>query len=246
MASSKSELSYTYWHGKGGGDAPIVSPQVWRLCAAGFLPERAPSDTCGVTETRSRRRSFVGRAQGTGHERVECGASHVPVQCVHPGLSAPLRQAGTWEEKDWTGWAKSRLTELCCALAVPLPHGVGDLCVKKVTTCTGDATVVVVRGTPRTGFDLDVALSWACELGGDEERTVTGTACLPDASRSAVGAGETADDMSYIFSIDKKAKVKLAAVEETALKDGGMVLRQRLFDVLRQLDSEMQQRLADE
>ena len=155
-------------------------------------------------------------------------------------------QAGTWEERDWTAWAKTRLSELCCALAVTLPSGVGELCVKKVTTCTGDATVVVVRGTPRTGFDFDVTLSCECQLGCDEERTATGTACLPDASRSAVGAGETADGLSFSFTMDKKAKLKLAAVEEAALKDGGKLLRQRLFDVLRQLDSEMQQKLADE
>jgi hypothetical protein len=127
---------------------------------------------------------------------------------------------------------------------VTLPSGVGELCVKQVKTCTGDATVVVVRGTPRTGFDFDVTLSWGCQLGGDEERTVTGTASLPDASRSAVGAGESANGISYSFSIDKQAKLKLAAVEEAALKEGGKLLRQRLFDVLRQLDEEMQQKLA--
>jgi hypothetical protein len=27
-APAKTDLSYTYWHGKGGGDAPVKEPQV--------------------------------------------------------------------------------------------------------------------------------------------------------------------------------------------------------------------------
>lgn len=45
MASSKGgELSYTYWHGKGGGDAPVVAPQVWQLqlCTARVSASGSP------------------------------------------------------------------------------------------------------------------------------------------------------------------------------------------------------------
>jgi hypothetical protein len=96
---------------------------------------------------------------------------------------------------------------------------------------------------PRHGFDFDVTLSWTCELGNDEDRVVKGTVVCPDASRSAVG--DTAEDLSYTFTIDKN-KLANGKEEVVALRDAGKALRRHIFASLQQLDAEMQRRLDEQ
>jgi len=61
---------------------------------------------------------------------------------------------GTWENKDVTKWAKVSLP--------PLFEGqrVGDIAVRSATLSSGHASVVLVRGKMRPGFDLKLELEW--------------------------------------------------------------------------------------
>jgi hypothetical protein len=66
--------------------------------------------------------------------------------------------AGTFEERDWTEWAKKRLGELC----KEPPHdgyGGGDVGRVRVTSITvdgGHANTWLVRGKKKCGFDFQV------------------------------------------------------------------------------------------
>ena len=70
--------------------------------------------------------------------------------------------------------------------------GGGVAVVKEVKTFKGDATVVMVRGKPRHGFDFDVTLAWECTFEGDGEdvKPVKGTVHIPEASRDTVDDDE--------------------------------------------------------
>ena len=57
-------------------------------------------------------------------------------------------QAGTFEERTVTEWAKERLTQLVKAASMP------DVVVDDVTSVTGDANIFIVRGKKRCGLRL--------------------------------------------------------------------------------------------
>lgn len=91
--------------------------------------------------------------------------------------------AGTWEERDMSSWAHSRLTAL-------LAFNSGALAVS-CTKVTGDATLVFTRGKKRVGFDLAVQCEWRGRLdggsGGDEVR---GGIELPSVDQTSEGEYE--------------------------------------------------------
>jgi hypothetical protein len=84
------------------------------------------------------------------------------------GLSS-WNTAGTWEERNHTAWAESRVTEMVVGFVCP-PTTSDKFTAKLVSikSFKGDATVVMVRGKPRSGFDFDVTIAWeAVFLTGD-------------------------------------------------------------------------------
>lgn len=83
-------------------------------------------------------------------------------------------QAGTFEERDATEWAKERLTVALGALASP-----GGARVTKVTSLAGHASIWFIRGSKRTGFEFDISLDWAA---GEGESEVRGTLKVAGAS----------------------------------------------------------------
>lgn len=82
-------------------------------------------------------------------------------------------QAGTWEEKDVSSWAKERLTALlqkaqASCPEVTLPSGSTAAVTAKVTkvkTITGEAHMVYVRKQRRHGFNYEAELSFDLSLG---------------------------------------------------------------------------------
>lgn len=143
------------------------------------------------------------------------------------GLSS-WNKAGTWEERGHTDWAKARVEELVIGKTVDVRGG-GVAVVKEVKTFKGDATVVMVRGQPRHGFDFDVTLAWECTFGGDAEdvKPVKGTAHIPEASRDTVED----DEVDYTVKVEDR-KTDRRSQEDAAydaLKSGLRVFLRETF-----------------
>ena len=134
------------------------------------------------------------------------------------------------------------LQALVADLSVPLSGG-GELSVSGVTSISGDATVMTVRGRPRHGFDFNMTLGWRAWLGGDEAREVKGSLQLPDASRDACQEEEC--QLEVEFKPDSKTTKKANATlkEEAALAEAAKAMRKPLFAALRQLDADMLARM---
>ena len=130
---------------------------------------------------------------------------------------------------------------LVADLSVPLSVG-GELSVSGVSSISGDATVMTVRGRPRHGFDFTLTLGWRAWLGGDEAREVKGSLQLPDASRDAC---QEESELEVEFKLDKASVKKANATlkEEAALAEAAKALRKPLFAALRQLDADMLARM---
>ncbi len=90
-------------------------------------------------------------------------------------LTAPSvwNQAGTFEEKDMTAWAKERLTALFkdCKLGIEAT-GAGDsvltgaihVAVTNVKSVEGEAEIIISRGKTRYLYDFEVKLEWEAVL----------------------------------------------------------------------------------
>ena len=150
------------------------------------------------------------------------------------GLSS-WNQAGTWEERGHTDWAKARVEELVVGKTIDAAGG-GAAVVKEVKTFKGDATVVMVRGKPRHGFDFDVTLAWECTFEGDGEdvKPVKGTVYIPEASRDTVDD----DEVEYTVKVEDR-KTDRRSQEDAAydaLKGG---LRTFLRETFGTIDKEL-------
>ena len=115
-------------------------------------------------------------------------------------------------------------------------RGGGVAVVKEVKTFKGDATVVMVRGQPRHGFDFDVTLAWECTFAGDAEdvKPVKGTAHIPEASRDTVED----DEVDYTVKVEDR-KTDRRSQEDAAydaLKSG---LRTFLRETFATVDKEL-------
>jgi len=100
--------------------------------------------------------------------------------------SSAWNGAQTWEERDYTEWAKKRFKELL----VPLSVDAGNDITVEVTdlgSITGDAHVAVVRGKPRFIWDFAITLSFTATMGNEE---VKGELVFPEVGYDADGAYE--------------------------------------------------------
>lgn len=127
-------------------------------------------------------------------------------------------QAGTWEERGHNDWAKARVNELIVGKTIDIPAGGAGAKaeVKTVKTFKGDATVVMVRGQPRHGFDFDITLTWeASGFDGDDDdaKPVKGTIHIPEASRDTVDD----DELEYTVTVEER-KSDRRAQEDAAYK----------------------------
>lgn len=95
-------------------------------------------------------------------------------------MTSSWNQAGTWEEKDMSGFTKSKLTELCESASV------GAARVKKVKTIEGDAQIVISRGKKRHIYDynivLDVEMSLSSENDSEKPTKIKATLTFPEVS----------------------------------------------------------------
>lgn len=93
-------------------------------------------------------------------------------------------QGNTFEEKDMTSWAKSKLETLLSGVSAPLGTGEGVVSSLDVTNLEGDASIAVVRGAKRYIFDFTLTLT--CTL-KQSDGSVTGELKFLDLSSDCGG-----------------------------------------------------------
>jgi tetratricopeptide (TPR) repeat protein len=101
------------------------------------------------------------------------------------GTSA-WNQAGTWEEKDVTNWAKTSLRERLLATTYTLPESSpapGALVLVTEAKVTGNASCAAVRGKKRYIYELCVTLDWSFSHG---DHQADGSIVLPDVDGTCV------------------------------------------------------------
>lgn len=101
------------------------------------------------------------------------------------GKAAPLgslwNQAGTWEEKVLSSWAWSRVKALLPSVE-PVEFEDWTARVKEVTSCSGDASMVMVRQRKRIGYTFEIEMMYAMDVrAGEERKEIEGKMKVPEA-----------------------------------------------------------------
>jgi len=136
------------------------------------------------------------------------------------GTSA-WNNAGTWEERNVSEWAKESLTELVLATSYTLPDSSpapGAVAkVQKVSKLEGHASVAVVRGKTRFIYEYSCKLDWELSKEGDE-LNCTGSLSIPDIDGTiAIGEGYEIHD----FSIESVSNNSVKPVVDRFVHRGG-------------------------
>jgi activator of HSP90 ATPase len=122
--------------------------------------------------------------------------------------------AGTWEERTHTKWAEKRISELLVTGDAIAETDVARVLLTSAKKIEGDATVVMVRGKPRHGFDFSLTLTFECVFkekskedvtddddGTDEAfTTIKGTVKVPEASRDVLED----ENVDFVCDVDEK------------------------------------------
>lgn len=126
--------------------------------------------------------------------------------------------AGTWEEKSHMEWAKGEMERRLVGLSATTM----ELKVVSIKGCTGDANVVITRGRPRHGFDLELKLGWTAVSG---DTTIEGSLEFAEVSRDTV----VDDELEAEVKVDtKKVKAEHQKAVSAAAKSLVPAIRQQL------------------
>ncbi|KAL6629184.1 hypothetical protein ACP70R_028949 [Stipagrostis hirtigluma subsp. patula] len=127
-----------------------------------------------------------------------------------PPLGSVWNQAGTWEEKNLSSWANSRIKDLLGSLG-SLEFPSGKASIDEVSKCSGDAFLVTVRNKKRVGYNYELSLKFRGEwLIKEENKKVKGHLDIPEFS-----FGELEDlEVQVRFSDDKN----LASEDKTQIR----------------------------
>jgi Fe-S cluster assembly iron-binding protein IscA len=159
------------------------------------------------------------------------------------GLSS-WNTAGTWEERTHTKWAEKRISELLVTGDAIAETDVARVLLTSAKKIEGDATVVMVRGKPRHGFDFSLTLTFECVFkekskedvtddddGTDEAfTTIKGTVKVPEASRDVLED----ENVDFVCDVDEKkpARRSKEALAVSLLKKSLEPVLLRAFGVL--------------
>jgi Fe-S cluster assembly iron-binding protein IscA len=158
------------------------------------------------------------------------------------GLSS-WNTAGTWEERTHTKWAEKRIGELLVTGDAIAETDAARVLLTSVKKLEGDATVVMVRGKPRHGFDFSLTLTFECVFkekkdgntddddGTDEAfTTIKGTVKVPEASRDVLED----ENVDFVCDVDEKkpARRSKEALAVSLLKKSLEPVLLRAFGVL--------------
>ena len=137
------------------------------------------------------------------------------------GTSA-WNNAGTWEERDVSEWAKKSLTDLILETSYSLPDSSpapGAVAkVQKVSKLEGHASVAVVRGKTRFIYEYSCKLDWELSKDGGDELSCKGSLSVPDIDGTiAIGEGYEIHD----FAIESVSNNSVKPVVDRFVHRGG-------------------------
>eukprot|EP00252_Welwitschia_mirabilis_P017560 TRINITY_DN3889_c0_g1_i1.p1 TRINITY_DN3889_c0_g1~~TRINITY_DN3889_c0_g1_i1.p1 ORF type:complete len:208 (+),score=50.05 TRINITY_DN3889_c0_g1_i1:252-875(+) len=149
-------------------------------------------------------------------------------------LGSVWNQAGTWEERNLSCWASTRIKELLSNLD-SLQFSRGKANITEVASCTGEATVVTVRNKKRIGYSFDISLKFKGEwLVNDGSKEFQGTLKVPEASYGDL------EEMEMNVQLNEEKEIAESEKNEVVndLKKFVVPLREKLF----QLEAELKSR----
>lgn len=137
-----------------------------------------------------------------------------------PGTSQ-WNEAGTWEERDVTNWAKETLTKSILESRYKLPASspapLALVHVEKIKKLEGHASVVVVRGKTRFIYEFSCQLEWRLQK-DDDDLSCEGTLAIPDIDGTvSFGEGYEIHD----FKIDSASNSSVKPVVSRFVHRGG-------------------------
>ena len=121
-----------------------------------------------------------------------------------------------WQEKNYMGWGRERLSDLLTAVTFDLPNDEGSASVIEISKFEGDAAVSIRKGNKKFAvFDLNITLKWegTCE-GFEGDGIVKGEIKIAEFA-------STNDEDEYEFKVNasdgdadakKKMKQKIKSV----------------------------------
>jgi len=164
-----------------------------------------------------------------------------PTQMAVAAGESSWNQAGTFESKDHTKWAKAFLTEKLTDLMVDLPdRAVGAvnvpcfLTVKKFYEFKGDASVAQARGKKKWIVDASFKLDWEFAL-DDKGAVAKGSVLFPDVSGDVIDDG---DALEYMLEVDPLTPNGATFIIDSHLKSETAGLRPAVRDVCAELVTE--------
>jgi tetratricopeptide (TPR) repeat protein len=165
--------------------------------------------------------------------------STLPVEDGGSKTSA-WNQAGTWEERDVTQWAKDTLarsllsTTYTLPASSPAPNAL--VRVSRVTKLDGHASVAVVRGKVRFIYEFLLKLDWQLDK-EDDDLECKGSLAIPDIDGTiALGEGYEIHD----FVIDEVSHSSVKPIVDRFVQRGGFhdALNESIDDWVRLLKKE--------
>lgn len=164
-----------------------------------------------------------------------------PVSMATKAGESSWNQAGTFESKDHTKWAKAWLDEKLTDLMVDLPdRQVGAvsvpcfLTVKKFHDFKGDASTAQARGKKKWVVDVSFKLDWEFAL-DDKGAVAKGTVLFPDVSGDVIDDG---DALEFDLEVDPLTPPAATTVVNSHVKAEGAGLRPAVRDACADLVKE--------
>ncbi|KAG0577930.1 hypothetical protein M758_5G185200 [Ceratodon purpureus] len=198
------------------GDAELKKKTSYRYWVRGGMADAAPR----AVPQKLTEEEVVANANGNGKGM---------------GVGSAWNQAGTWEEKVLSSWAWSRVKELLPSVE-PVELEDGTARVKEVTSCSGDASMVMVRQRKRIGYTFEIEMKYAMDVGaGEERREIEGKMKVPEACYGEL------DDLELEVTVsakDVKDSAKRTKVKQTLTK----MFLPRIRRKLEEFEAELKER----
>ena len=164
-----------------------------------------------------------------------------PVSMATKAGESSWNQAGTFESKDHTKWAKAWLEDKFADFMVDLPdRQVGAvsvpcfLTVKKFADFKGDASTAQARGKKKWVFDASFKLDWEFAL-DDKGSVAKGSVAFPDVSGDVIDEG---DALEYALEVDSLTPNDASALITSHIKSETAGLRPAVRGVVADLVAE--------
>ena len=152
--------------GQGGGeeDAEVTKAASYRYWVRGGGADAAPKAVPHKLTAEEVVASGDGNGNGNGN-----------------GVGSVWNQAGTWEEKVLSAWAVGRVKALMPGVE-PVEFEGGTARVTEVTSCSGDASIVMVRQRKRVGYSFEIEMQYAMDVRqGEDWKAIEGKMKVPEA-----------------------------------------------------------------